>query len=236
MKRAGEESAHPSYLELDRHSVGLLADAATAAHLTECARCQAYLAGFQPVADVPRWVAQAAQNEPPKCAASSVSGPRVRRHWTWTAGGMAVAAAVCLALLWPRAREPAYDGVKGAPGIAVYVQRHGVAALWDGTPLAAGDRIRLEVMPEEFDHVSVFSLPASEQTPLPLYTGRVPRGRPSILPKAWELDAAPGPENIAVMLSRSEISPEAARSLLRARDPREVWLVVLSLPKQSMPK
>jgi hypothetical protein len=150
------------------------------------------------------------------------------------AAALVLAASLCVMWLGPPHRDTNYDGVKGTPSVGVYVQRGAVVQLWNGGPLQAGDRIRLEVVPEEFGHVSVFSVPSASPL-VRLYTGPVKRQTHNLLPKAWQVDAADGPEQLAVFLSDMEISAQAAQTLLRARDPEQVWLVRLSLPKQSGP-
>ncbi|MFT3926581.1 MAG: hypothetical protein QM778_28810 [Myxococcales bacterium] len=228
-----DATLHPSYLELDRHVLGASSGVATANHLADCARCRAYVASHQPTGAVPAWLEERAAlsvRTPGKTV------PRTRPRRLWTVGALALAAAVSLAILRPKDVDPSYDGVKGAPAVGVYVQHEGVSGLWDGAPLVAGDRIRLQIMPEEFSHVSVFNVATQEAVPKLLYTGRLPPRTLSMLPKAWELDAAPGAEQIAVMLSRWEISPLAAQELLRAHDPGEVWVVRLNFPKRGAAK
>jgi hypothetical protein len=235
-----DASLHPSYLELDRHVLGASSDVATENHLADCARCRAYVSSHQPPREVPAWLVEAGgsarEQNKQRAALPERTLPRTRARQLWTMGALTLAAAVSLAILRPKDVDPSYDGVKGAPAVGVYVQHEGVSGLWDGAPLVAGDRIRLQIMPEEFSHVSVFSVAEQEAVPKLLYTGRLPPRTLSMLPKAWELDAAPGPEQIAVMLSRWEISPLAAQELLRARDPGEVWVVRLNFPKRGAAK
>lgn len=225
-----EGTAHPSFLELDRHCVGLDIDGAALAHLGECACCRGYVESYRPAGDVPAWLTDVAVRSavrPPRKV------PKTRHvHW-WASGALAVAAAVLLALWWPPAERADSDGIKGAPSIGLHVQRDGVASLWDGEPLSPGDRIRLEVMPEEFDHISVFSVADGQAVPRRLYAGRISPRMSTVLPKAWELDDAPGAEQLLVILARSEVSPEAAATLVRAHEPREYWWVRLRLPKRS---
>lgn len=211
---------HPSFWELDQHCLGVEVEASAVLHLSECERCRRYVESYRPLTDVPAWVAG--------MSVQQVKAPRAR---VWAAG-MLTAAAVCLALWWPRAQDNAYDGVKGAPSLGVHVQRAGVASLWDGTPLRSGDRIQLEVMPEEFDHISVFALGQADEPALRLYAGRVVPKVSAVLPKAWLLDDAEGPERLLVILARSEVSSQAAASLMHAHDPGEFWMVRLRLPKQ----
>ena len=221
---------HPSYLELDRHALGAAAEATTARHVTECARCRAYLESMPGTEGLPAWLPAARL----PLRVQRTRPLRVRRTRRWALATSCLAAAAALFLVWLRAApEPGYDGVKGAPSVGVYVLRAGQVGLWDGAPLEAGDRIRLEVAPEQFRRVSVFSLAQAEQ-PRSLYAGPVTPGVRQVLPKAWQVDAAPTPEQLAVFFSDMEISAQAAEVLLTARDPRSVWLVRLSLPKRGV--
>ena len=225
-----EPREHPSYLQLDRHCLGVPDSAGTAAHLADCQRCRSYVERYAPAAELPSWLTA----EMPAARTTS-RAPARSRSLVWACAA-ALAAAACVMLFWPPAQpEPPYVGVKGAPSALVHVQRAGVTSVWNGEPLAVGDKIRLELMPEEFSYVSVFSWPAGKGALLPLYAGRVrPRGA-TLLPKAWQLDAAPGPEELVILFAHAFISPAAAGQLLIARDPREVALVRLSLPRRSAP-
>jgi hypothetical protein len=216
--------AHPSYLELDRHALGAATEASTALHVADCARCRGYLASMPRPAELPAWL-------PPARPATRLWGGR---RWAIAAACLAAAAALVLVRLGPEADRSAYDGVKGAPAVAVYVLRAGQVQLWDGAVLEAGDRIRLEVAPEQFRRVSVFSLTDGAR-PRSLYTGALTPGVRQVLPKAWQIDGSPTPERLAIFFSDMEISAQAAETLLMARDPREVWLVRLQLPKRSGP-
>jgi hypothetical protein len=214
---------HPSYLELDRHALGAATQPATVAHVAECARCRHYLASALPAGEPPRWL---------DASLRPLSAARRTRRWALAGASLAAAAALLLVLLGRGVEESEYDGIKGAPAVGVYVLREGNVRLWDGAPLQSGDRIRLEVAPEQFRRVSVFSLSEGKQ-PRSLFTGAVTPGARQVLPKAWQIDAAPTPEQLAVFFSDTEISAQAAEVLLRARDPREVWLVQLALPKRT---
>jgi hypothetical protein len=154
------------------------------------------------------------------------------RVGSYALGGLALAAAACLALLLPHGREEeSYDGVKGMPAAILYVQHANRVTIWSGAALSQGDRIRLEVTPENFDHVAVFNVQTGAP-PVRLYAGRLKPHLRAMLPKAWEIDASPHPEELVVMLAHSEISASAAATLLRAHDPSYVWIARLTLPKR----
>lgn len=215
-----QPESHPSFLELDRHALerGCLP---TAAHVAQCTRCQAYLAEPASIEPAPAWIGEL------------LRARRARRRRTagYGFGGLALAAALCLVVLRSDQHSARYIGVKGAPSVAVHVNRGGNVALWDHAPLLPGDRIRLEVAPQEFGYASVFSAEGHPPRLSLMFSGRVPVHGQTLLPKAWLLDAAPGPERVLVMFSHAEISEQAATALLDAHDPRDVAIVSLTLPK-----
>jgi hypothetical protein len=214
-----QPESHPSFLELDRHALDR-GGPQTAAHVAQCARCQQHLAAL------------AAVELPP--AGIGLLKPTRRVPRVWTAGlafsGVAVAAALYLVLLHPGEPASHYDGVKGGPSVAVHVSRAGRVELWDHAPLRPGDRFRLEVAPSEFEYVSVFAAQGPSRLSM-MYSGRVRVHGQTLLPKAWQLDAAPGAERVLVMFSHAQISEQAASTLLTAHDPRDVSVVWLTLPK-----
>jgi hypothetical protein len=208
--------SHPSYLELDRHALGA-GEAGTDQHLADCAQCRAYVAAARPADVVPAWVSEL----------DKAPSRRTRSVWI----GAALAAAAALLFMWRPAEEP-YVGTKGMPSALVYVHRDHTTTLWDQAPLHAGDRIRIEVAPEEFAHVSVFSTGPRGDAQAPLYSGTLKPFARTLLPKAWQLDAAGDAEHLAIVFSRAQLSTDAASALLRARDPAEVRIVRLTLPKK----
>jgi hypothetical protein len=211
-------SEHPSFYELDRHCCGVGA-AATEVHVASCPRCAEYVASYAPATTVPAWI-----QSPPR--------PQRAGRTAWVLGA-SLAAALTLAVLAQREPAPPYVGVKGGPSVSVFVQHEGMVSLWDGRVLSAGDRVRLEVRPEGFDHVSVFSPSGDGETLERLYAGRVTAQGPLRLPTAWQLDDQGDADVLIVVLSRAEVSPSAARALLRAPERSEVWLSTLRLPKRN---
>jgi predicted anti-sigma-YlaC factor YlaD len=100
---------HLDALTLGRWADGLLAaeeQQRAAAHLAQCAECQAQAAGQAPTA---RWLQQLAPEPPPPQLARSILAALARRRvheaaWTRLAAGSAVAALLGLALValaWP---------------------------------------------------------------------------------------------------------------------------------------
>jgi hypothetical protein len=214
------QSAHPSYLELDCAALGAAREAGTAEHLRVCERCRSYVEAARPADVVPGWVTELGR-----------APARRARPLGWLAGGLAAAAVLLLVWMRPES-EPLYVGTKGSPSALVYVHRDDTTMLWDQTPLRAGDRIRLEVAPEEFEHVTVLGGSARGAESALLFSGHVEPRQRALLPKAWQLDGVGQAEHLAVVFSHAELSAGAARALLRARDPAEVQIVRLTLPKQ----
>jgi len=213
---------HPSYLELDRHALGAGLDTNTARHVANCALCQAHLERILAESVVPVWVEQ--------LAAAAPARTHDWRPWTAALGGLAAAAVLCLVWLRPSERPLGYDTAKGMPAVGVYVNRHEVVRVWDGAALEPGDRIRLEVAPEEFAHVSVFL--EGEGSATPLYQGPVQAHARSVLPKAWQLDATSSAERIVVLFSDRTLAPAEAEAQLRRPDPKRACVVRLTLPKR----
>lgn len=203
-------SPHPSYLELDRIALG----AAPGEHVASCPRCRAYVDSVAPIdGAAPGWVGALA------------GGPR-RPRWRWLGGGAMVLAVATIALVvaWPRpSRRPA-STAKGGPAVAVHIKRGDHVFTWDGrAAIQPGDRLRLEVSPAGFAHVGVFT-PTGERL-LPLYHAELPGT--AVLPPAWEVDRAPGPEILVVVLSDRPVADARLGALLS----EGAWLATLRLPK-----
>ena len=223
------ESAHPSYLELDRYSLGSARDLALAKHVESCEQCQVHLRRVSRTSSVPTWVSGL------EAQAVRPSWPRPRSVEVAVFAGALAAAAALLVFRQPArdAAESAYDSSKGAPSVWVHVQHEGVRSPWDGAPLSPGDQVRLEVAPEDFTHITVFSLGAHGAPPTLLFRGAL---RPHVrvaLDKAWQLDDQPEPERLTVLLARVELSVAAAQQALRERDPDLVRAIELILPKRA---
>jgi hypothetical protein len=212
-----EADRHPSFLQLDRIALG--ADAPEwSSHVSACPRCSAYVNRQRQPVNAPEWTRI----------------PRLRIlpfRWLPSLAAAGAVASLALALFAVRASAPPTDA-KGAPSVAVYVQRGDTIALWDGQqPLAPGDRLQLEIRPEGMPAVAVaLRTPAGEWEPL--YQGRLtaPTGR---IPESWRLDATPGPETLGIALSHEPLSPGELIDVLDrgTRDVR-VWTTVLALRKR----
>lgn len=232
---------HPSFLALDRFSLGSAASD-VAQHVETCADCRAYLASLTTAPPASGIVAVKASIEE--------RGARSLRRW-WTASSV-LAAAACLLLMFGRAgRAPAvltdrvneaapsegvpnYVGAKGLLSVWIYVKRGPATLLWDGKqPVFAGDRVRIKVDPAGYDRVEVYSLQEPE-APALLYAGAVSPGHNTALPEAWEIDGEGRAEHLIVVFSKGTVKPTWDK-WLRGEAPSGVAVLPFVLPKSSTP-
>lgn len=211
---------HLSALALDALALGTLDPAAEArarAHLASCARCRADSE------------AAAAERAHFSAYVMARTAPVAPRRWALWLALPAVAAAVALLAL--ALRDPAGErapelapelAIKGGPTWHVFANRDGrTFAVHDGTPLAAGDRIRFAVAPAGARYLLVASIDGagavtiyfpyggSESAPLAA-------GVQVELPGSIVLDAAPGPERMFAVFSDEPIATAAIARQLRA--------------------
>ncbi len=229
MSISQEVSPHPSFLALDRFSLGATSSQ-VAEHVRSCDECQRYL----------RALAEAPPSAVLPSIQAGVAEQRRRTQRRWGAAASVLAAAACLAFaltrLAPSASSektgPLYVGAKGFASVWIYVKRGTVTQLWDGKqPVFAGDRLRIKLDPSGFRQVAVYSLKDPE-TPELLFTGSVAPAQSSTLPDAWEVDGEPGAERLVVVLSNEPVQPSWNRWL---KGEVEAGISVLSfvLPKSS---
>jgi hypothetical protein len=102
-------------------------------------------------------------------------------------------------------------------------------SVWRGEALAAGDRIRIEVAAENYGHVAVFHEDAQRNTLL--FQGVVAPHARTLLPRAWQLDAAETPERLAVVFSDAALDPRAAEALLRSAETAQHYVVRVVIEK-----
>src|SRR5205823_40336 len=104
--------------------------------------------------------------------------------------------------------------IKGGPSLKVVAQRDGQQLpVGDGTRLFPGDTLRFIVEPGELRHVLVASVDAAGGTTIYYPYGgrasmRLAEGTSVELPGGIELDDAPGPERVFVLLSRQPFGAE----------------------------
>jgi len=220
-------SGHPSYLALDRASLGPVTSELQA-HLEECSDCRQYVEALG-VAPPPQGLVEIRR--------------RIERRprslpWVWIAGPVAAAAAALLFVsLRPQPGLPehsVYIGDKGFSSVWIYVRHGSSTALWDGKkPVFAGDRLRLKVDPGRFKRVEVYSL-KDPSAPELLYAGGVSPGRSETLPDAWEVDGEPGDERLLVVFSSEPVKPSWPDWRQGKAQPG-VMLLPFVLPKASAP-
>jgi hypothetical protein len=228
-----DPSLHPSFLELDRHALGV-ARADVASHVAGCESCQARLAHSGPASEVPAWARQLA--------------PRRRSWFSWPVLGrtralaFAATALACAALVWTTGAShfgrllgsgatQDYVGTKGGPVLWLYVKRGDRVALWNGAdPVMAGDLLQLKVQPDRFTHVNVFGASKTAGAYTTLYDAPIASGQPTALAFSFRVDAESGDEALLVVLGPESISPAEVAAVL-ARDKGRYWSRHFVLPK-----
>jgi hypothetical protein len=218
-------SEHPSFLALDRHAVRPLDGSTVGEHVERCPACRSHVERVRSSGPVPDWARDLSR-----------APARASLRWSWLAAAAALAAGVLVIALRPaRPHDPESTTVRGSAAVGVYVRRGSRVFLWDGRqPVVAGDRIRLKVIPEGFAYVTVLTRETSggERRLRVLFAAEVDPGRESVLPAAWQIDAAPGPETLIVSLSQGPLAPgEIVRAEHRAD--AAIWVRRLELPKAS---
>ncbi len=221
---------HPSYLALDRASLGQ-PTANLRAHIDGCSACREYLVSLR---------------TPPGEAELSAIYERIAKRasparasgWAWLGGGAAAAVAlVLLVVLNPQPTMPVerpYVGVKGSSSVWIYVRRGAETTLWNGqSPLFAGDRLRLKVNPGQLQRVEVYST-KDPSAPELLYAGKLTPGESMTLPDAWEVDTEPGDERLLLVFSNEPVKPIWSE-WLRGKAQPGVMLLPFVLPKSPLP-
>jgi hypothetical protein len=122
----------------------------------------------------------------------------------------------------------------GAPEVALWIKRGERVFTWqDEEPVQPGDRLRIEVAPAGYSHVAVLA-PRGGRLEL-LYAGPVRAAGSTLLPKAWEVDAAAGRETLVVVLSHRPLSRDEAEAQADAPRTGEAFVRRLVLDKRSAP-
>jgi hypothetical protein len=226
---------HPSYLALDRASLGETS-AELRAHLDGCNECRSYLESLIGPAPASGIIVIQRALERQRQAR--------RRAW-WSALSIAAAACGLVAFLElrqvavdpdqprPSALQP-YVGDKGFLSVWIYVRHGSNTQLWDGKKAVfAGDRLRLKVDPARFRRVEVYSV-KDPDAPALLYAGGVAPGQSATLPDAWEVDAEPGSERLVVVFSNEPVKPVWS-DWLRGKVQSGISVLQFILPKSTSP-
>lgn len=197
-------------------------------HITGCARCLAYLAGLEELAE--------SRPRGPVPAAAPVRDvtERPKRRWTLPSAlgaGLALAAGLVL-LVRGRPVERPYVGLKGTPAVQVLVHRQADTWIWDGrAAVRPGDALALRVACEGLDHVTVASAGAAGW-------GRITDAACPVeaapLPFTLVVDGTPGDEQLAVVLSRDALDDDTLRGAIgESRRTADVWVAGFVLPKET---
>ncbi|HEY0705346.1 MAG TPA: hypothetical protein VGG33_01025, partial [Polyangia bacterium] len=125
-----------------------------------------------------------------------------------------------------------YVGAKGTPAVQTVVRRGAGTAIWDGrAPVRPRDALAFRVACEGFDRVTVMARPDAQSEVVRVYEGPCPAVA-AVLPFSLTVDAQPGDESVALILSRQPLDDRAAVSAAAARTRnQDLWVVALSLPK-----
>ncbi|MFZ5442215.1 MAG: anti-sigma factor family protein [Myxococcota bacterium] len=192
--------SHPSFFALDAYGVDPRAGDVEA-HVKACPQCQAHVAAVRMPAPFP-----------PALADLKAPPPRAP-WWRVVALGFATAAVLLTVGVLSTREPPSAFTAKGAPSVALWLNRGGKVVAWTGQPVVAGDAVRIEVAPAGLTHVTV----VDEHTRQVLYEAEVPDGAPTFTP-AWAFDGQSPSESLRVVLSRGPVSAEALSSETCAPD------------------
>jgi hypothetical protein len=214
--------SHLSTFALDTYfAAGRPADRAIEAHLAACDRCRAYLAMLESFGD-----------ERP-LARMRLPAEYRKRGWTAAsaaAAALALAAGVVL-LVRGRSVETQYVGGKGSPAVQLLVHRGAATWVWDGrSAVHPGDALAVRPACEGMDHVTVASPDASGWRRIAEVTCPLGSGP---LPFTLVVDARPGSESFAVVMSRHTLDDDSLRSAIaRRRHADDTWVETFVLPKE----
>lgn len=231
--RASREAGHPSARALETLAFspeGAPRAAEVEAHVRACVVCEARVASLRE--ERTRFL----QARPARAFAARIveREPRVpwwrRPVWTFAALPAAVAVALVLLVVVPRAVRPVEESggslpvnLKGAPAVRleVLVSREGQAAapMPEGAPLLPGDTLRFRVFVPERGHVFIANLddaghftryfPAGDSRSAPLEPGE------HLLPGGVVLDDWRGEERITLFFSREPLEERDIEAALR---------------------
>jgi hypothetical protein len=116
--------------------------------------------------------------------------------------------------------------------VQVLVHRGNETKIWDGrSPLYPGDALAFRVACEGLRRVAVA---APSETGWARLSGAECPAKEEALPFTLEVDAEPGDERVAVVLSREEIDDKTLqKSIEEARRGGAVWVVSFVMPKET---
>jgi hypothetical protein len=150
----------------------------------------------------------------------------------WSFGLALPLAAVAVFLILPRPSSTDHGsagasiGIKGGPGLQVFVRRHGVeraaaevTKVQDGDRLAPGDALRFVLSPSDLPFVLIASVDGAGQVSVYYpYQGEasieVAPAATVVVPGSIVLDQTPGPERVFVIRSAKPVATSVVRTLL----------------------
>jgi hypothetical protein len=210
---------------------GRASDSAVSEHVSDCARCQAYLASLDGAA------LRLSSTMPPFDSATrkeqgAPRAPARRRGLVGALGAVTLAASVCLLVLRSKDVPSAYVGTKGTPAVEISVVRDHETRIWDErSKVRPGDALALRVACAGLVDVAVASREGAGW--MRLSDVECPEGGLP-LPFSLRVDDEPGEERLAVVFSERRLSDKALDNALdEQRRANGVWVALFVLPKES---
>jgi hypothetical protein len=203
--------AHPSRLALDRLALGL-SDPDASRHAGSCEVCTAHLKAVAVELPIPEWVKGVGERQRPFAI------------WRPIFATLAMAAVAVIAFVVPTDPDPAVQA-KGDAAVQVWLNHQGQVGIWAGAKLHVGDKIRFEISPGGYTHLTIVELEDGK-----LY--RVLHSAPIVdrLSPAWAVDDEGLKEEVAVLLSRGPLSEEQLQRGLGGQG--DVWSTRFVFPKE----
>lgn len=221
------ERTHVSAFALDVFwASGRSGDPTIDGHVAACARCRAYLESLDALRNDQGFAAA-----PPGWPERLVRARTVQAMPWLAAGALGLAACVALLVREKRVTPVDYLAAKGAPGVEVLVHRAGETHLWDGrSAVRPGDSLALRVACEGLEYVAVA---ASGRTGWARLSNAECSKSSDPLPFTLVVDADPGEERLAVVLSRAVLDDGRLRhAIANAERTQDVWVAEFNLPKE----
>lgn len=149
-------------------------------HLAECDRCRGYVAHLAALDGQP------------------FALPVRRKKRSWLVGAAVLAFAIAIVVIaWPR--RPVVS-IKGEPSVQILIHRGTTTAVWDSSPIHAGDALALRLACEGLARVAVV-VPDGVA-----FEGACQDG---VLPFTLVVDDQPGTEQTTIVLSQTPLDPSA---------------------------
>jgi hypothetical protein len=204
----------PSRVRLEAHSVG--EEPALESHVAQCPHCGPYVVSLREKTDA------YVRGRPPELFLQQLDRrvePPVERRWWPALLGAALSAALVTLLVWP---EPVPDARLKGDSFRVFFKRGDAEPipLRMDQPVRAADQLRFSFSAPAAGRLAIFELDGTEA--VELLTSLEVKAETAVLPGAFALDAAPGPEWFVAVFSTKPLDLEAIAAQLKgqARQPR----------------